>query len=94
MSVVGLLRRGQVARLRGHWAQVHRRSIFGQIFEHCTNTPAFDVLPPPDDDLSRSVRLQKSVAFDVSMATVLCDRQSVNSARHAAVTLKRSFTQQ
>jgi len=56
--------------------------------------PAFDVSPPPDDDLSRLVRLQKSVAFDVSMATVLCDRQSVDSARHRAVTLKRSFVQQ
>jgi len=75
-------------------AQVHGRSIFGQIFEHCTNTSEFDVLPTPDDDRSRPVLLQKSVAFDVSMATVLCDRQSVDSARHPTMTLKRSFTQQ
>ena len=56
--------------------------------------PSFGVLPTPDDDLSHPVLLQKSVAFDVSMATVLCDRQSVDSARHPAVTLKRSFAQQ
>ena len=92
-----LRRERQQCHPHGHqtqWAQVHGRSNFGQIFEHCTNMPAFDVSPPPDDDLSRLVRLQKSVAFDVSMATVLCDRQSVDSARHRAVTLKRSFVQQ
>jgi hypothetical protein len=58
------------------------------------NKPAFGAYPPRDDDLNRQISLQKSVAFDVSKATELCDRQLVDSARHPSVTLKRSFVRQ
>ena len=75
-------------------ARVHGRFNFGQISEHYMNKLAFGVYPPRDDDLNRQLSLQKSVAFDVSMATELCDRQLVDSAHHPSVTLKRSFVQQ
>jgi len=75
-------------------ARVHGRSTFGQIVEHRMNKPAFGAYPPRDDDLNRQLSLQKPVAFDVSMATELCDRQLVDFTRHPSVTLKRSFSQQ
>jgi hypothetical protein len=58
------------------------------------NKPAFGLNPPRDDDLDRRPSLQNPVAFDALMATELCDRQSVDSTYHPAVTLKRSFVQQ
>src|ERR1700733_3071669 len=75
-------------------ARVHGRSIFGQIFEHHVNRPAFAPNPPRDDDVNRRPLLQNSVAFHASMATELCDRQSVDSTHHPSVTLKRSFMRQ
>ena len=54
----------------------------------------FDPNPPRDDDVNRRPLLQNSVAFHASMATELCDRQSVDSTHHPSVTLKRSFMRQ